>query len=107
MAARPPLAPNGWLPTRAATGTAACAGTFACHYIHIGLVVQVPDADLDWHIREAVSVARPCRIGHGVDLPLERDALATLAEMKVGQGGKKHKAGCGRAGPVSNHCSQQ
>jgi adenosine deaminase/adenosine deaminase CECR1 len=42
----------------------------------------VPPADLRFHIREAVEVARARRIGHGVDLAYERDALALLAEMK-------------------------
>src|SRR5205814_7762173 len=34
----------------------------------------VPPADLRFHIREAVDVARAKRIGHGVDIAYERDA---------------------------------
>ncbi len=60
--------------------------TFQRHAPRPHAPAQVPDADLDWHISEAVKVARPRRIGHGNDLPFERDALATLQEMKVGSG---------------------
>jgi adenosine deaminase/adenosine deaminase CECR1 len=42
----------------------------------------VPPADLRFHIREAVEVAKARRIGHGVDIAYERDALQLLAEMK-------------------------
>ena len=42
----------------------------------------VPPADLRFHIREAVQVAKARRIGHGVALAYERDALPLLAEMK-------------------------
>jgi adenosine deaminase len=42
----------------------------------------VPPDDLRFHIREAVEVAKARRIGHGVDLAYERDALQLLAEMK-------------------------
>ncbi|HMH49115.1 MAG TPA: hypothetical protein VK548_02705 [Candidatus Acidoferrum sp.] len=42
----------------------------------------VPPSDLRFHIREAVEVAKARRIGHGVDLAYERDAMQLLAEMK-------------------------
>ena len=42
----------------------------------------VPPADLRFHIREAVEVAKARRIGHGVGIAYERDALQLLAEMK-------------------------
>ena len=73
---------------------------------------QVSDADLDWHISEAVNVARPRRIGHGDDLPFEREALATLQEMKVRRGcvGQAPAAGgaaatCGPAGQPGDRSS--
>ena len=42
----------------------------------------VPPSDLRFHIREAVEVAKARRIGHGVDLAYERDAMQLLADMK-------------------------
>ena len=42
----------------------------------------VPPADLRFHIREAVDVARAKRIGHGVDIAYERDAPQLLATMR-------------------------
>ena len=42
----------------------------------------VPPADLRFHIREAVEVAKARRIGHGVGIAYERDALQLMAEMK-------------------------
>lgn len=42
----------------------------------------VPPSDLRFHIREAVEVAKARRIGHGVDIAYERDAMQLLAEMK-------------------------
>ena len=42
----------------------------------------VPPPDLRFHIREAVEVAKALRIGHGVDIAYERDAMQLLAEMK-------------------------
>ena len=45
----------------------------------------VPPGDLRFHIREAVEVARAKRIGHGVAIAYERDALALMAEMRQRQ----------------------
>ena len=42
----------------------------------------VPPADLRFHIREAVEVAKARRIGHGVAMAYEQDAMQLLAEMK-------------------------
>jgi adenosine deaminase/adenosine deaminase CECR1 len=42
----------------------------------------VPPADLAFHIREAVEVARAKRIGHGVAIAYERDAAQLLATMR-------------------------
>ncbi len=42
---------------------------------------QVKPEDLHWHIRQAVLEAGANRIGHGVDLPFERDCLALLDTM--------------------------
>lgn len=42
----------------------------------------VPPADLRFHIREAVEVAKARRIGHGVAIAYERDAMQLLADMK-------------------------
>lgn len=42
----------------------------------------VPPDDLRFHIRQAVEVAKARRIGHGVAVAYERDALPLLAEMK-------------------------
>lgn len=41
----------------------------------------VPPRDLAFHIHDAVAVAGARRIGHGVDLPYERDAEGLLARM--------------------------
>ena len=52
-------------------------------YLEIMLTLGlVPPADLRFHIREAVEVAKARRIGHGVDIAYERDAMQLLAEMK-------------------------
>jgi hypothetical protein len=42
----------------------------------------VPPADLRFHIREAVEVAKARRIGHGVDIAYERDAAQLLETMR-------------------------
>ncbi len=42
----------------------------------------VPPSDLRFHIREAVEVAKAKRIGHGVAIGYERDALQLMKEMK-------------------------
>ena len=51
--------------------------------LHAGELVEglVPPEHLLFHIREAVQVAGARRIGHGVDLAYERDALALLQLM--------------------------
>ena len=43
---------------------------------------MVKPEDLRFHIREAVDVAGAQRIGHGIDLPYEKDPLGLLAAMK-------------------------
>jgi Adenosine deaminase len=45
----------------------------------------VPPADLRFHIREAVEVAKAKRIGHGVAIAYERDALQLMAAMRQRQ----------------------
>ena len=45
---------------------------------------QVPPDELTWHISEALRVARPSRIGHGVGLPFETQAAEVLATMREG-----------------------
>lgn len=42
----------------------------------------VPPEALRFHIREAVEMGHARRIGHGVDLAYEKDALGLLAEMR-------------------------
>ena len=42
----------------------------------------VPPEGLQSHIREAVEIARADRIGHGVDIVFERDALGLLRTMR-------------------------
>src|SRR5690606_9778653 len=42
---------------------------------------MVPPEDLRFHIREAVEVAGARRIGHGVDIMHEEDAIGLLEEM--------------------------
>jgi adenosine deaminase len=42
----------------------------------------VPPDGLRFHIREAVEIGHAERIGHGVDLPYEHDALGLLDEMR-------------------------
>jgi len=42
----------------------------------------VPPEDLRFHIREAVELGHARRIGHGVDIAYEDDALGLLAEMR-------------------------
>jgi adenosine deaminase len=45
----------------------------------------VPPADLRFHIREAVEVAKAKRIGHGVAIAYEHDALQLMAAMRQRQ----------------------
>lgn len=51
--------------------------------LHAGELVRglAPPGDLRFHIRDAVAVAGAQRIGHGVDVTLERDAEGLLALM--------------------------
>jgi hypothetical protein len=51
--------------------------------LHAGELVPglVPPEDLAFHIRQAVEVAGARRIGHGVDVASEDDALSLLSEM--------------------------
>lgn len=52
--------------------------------LHAGELTMglVPPADLKFHIREAVEVAKARRIGHGVAIAHERDALELLTAMR-------------------------
>ena len=52
--------------------------------LHAGELTMglVPPADLAFHIRDAVLVARARRIGHGVAIAYERDAPELLAAMR-------------------------
>lgn len=52
--------------------------------LHAGELASglVPPEDLRFHIREAVEIGHAERIGHGVDLPYERDAAGLLSEMR-------------------------
>jgi adenosine deaminase len=43
---------------------------------------QVPPEELTWHIRSAINIAGAGRIGHGVDLPYERDWPQLLDTMR-------------------------
>jgi Adenosine deaminase len=47
--------------------------------LRLGLV---PPEDLRFHIREAVEIGTARRIGHGVDIAYERDAMQLLAMLK-------------------------
>jgi hypothetical protein len=51
--------------------------------LHAGELTRgiAPPADLRFHIREAVEVAGADRIGHGVDVTLERDPIGLLREL--------------------------
>jgi hypothetical protein len=53
--------------------------------MHAGELVlgMVPPEELTWHIREAVFTAGAQRIGHGVDIPHEKDSYALLDSMRV------------------------
>lgn len=41
----------------------------------------VPPSELGFHIRDSIEIAGASRIGHGYELPFERDAQGLLAEM--------------------------
>src|SRR5262249_20148638 len=65
-------------------------GFLAAHYPDVSIALHageltlglVPPEHLRFHIRQAVQIARAKRIGHGVDLSYEDDALALLADMR-------------------------
>jgi len=56
----------------------------ALHAGELTLGLVKPE-ELYWHINEAVSVAKAKRIGHGIDLPFEKNAFLLLKKMKEEQ----------------------
>jgi adenosine deaminase len=56
----------------------------ALHAGELTLGLVKPE-ELTWHINEAISVAHAKRIGHGIDLPFEKDAFSLLKKMKEEQ----------------------
>ena len=44
---------------------------------------MVRPINLNFHIREALEIARAQRVGHGVDLPYEEDSIDLLAKLKA------------------------
>ncbi|MDX1956983.1 MAG: hypothetical protein SFU98_00325 [Leptospiraceae bacterium] len=54
---------------------------FSLHAGELTLGV-VPPEDLSWHINSAVREAGAYRIGHGVDVPFEKDSYSLLKYMK-------------------------
>jgi adenosine deaminase/adenosine deaminase CECR1 len=65
-------------------------GFLAAHYPDVSIALHageltlglVPPEHLRSHIRQAVQIARAKRIGHGVALSYEDDALSLLADMR-------------------------
>lgn len=55
--------------------------------LHAGELTHglVKPEELSWHINEAIYVANAKRIGHGIDLPFEKDAFSLLKKMKEEQ----------------------
>ncbi|MCP9756705.1 adenosine deaminase [Lacihabitans sp. CCS-44] len=53
----------------------------ALHAGELSLGLVKPE-DLSWHINEAISVANAKRVGHGIDMPFEKDAFSLLKKMK-------------------------
>ena len=55
--------------------------------LHAGELVPgiVPPEDLTFHIRDSVTTAQANRIGHGVDIMHEKDAVALMRQMARGQ----------------------
>lgn len=53
----------------------------ALHAGELTLGLVKPE-ELTWHINEAISVANAKRIGHGIDLPFEKNAYTLLKKMK-------------------------
>jgi adenosine deaminase len=85
------VAPEDWLVARRDYGLhMRMVGWLTDHYrtvptsLHAGELTLglVPPEDLRFHIRDAVEVGKARRIGHGVDLAYERDALALLRELR-------------------------
>jgi adenosine deaminase len=64
---------------------------FRKHFPDVGVAMHAgelalgmaPPEELTWHIREAVFTAGAQRIGHGVDIPHEKDCYALLDSMRV------------------------
>jgi adenosine deaminase len=56
----------------------------ALHAGELTLGLVKPE-ELSWHINEAISVANAKRIGHGIDIPFEKDAFSLLKIMKEKQ----------------------
>jgi adenosine deaminase len=56
----------------------------ALHAGELTLGLVKPE-ELTWHINEAISVANAKRIGHGIDLPFEKDAFSLLKKMREEQ----------------------
>jgi adenosine deaminase len=56
----------------------------ALHAGELTLGLVKPE-ELTWHINEAISVANAKRIGHGIDLPFEKDTFSILKKMKEEQ----------------------
>ncbi|HLO45133.1 MAG TPA: hypothetical protein VK175_12430 [Leadbetterella sp.] len=53
----------------------------ALHAGELTLGLVKPE-ELTWHINEAISVANAKRVGHGIDMPFEKDAFSLLKKMK-------------------------
>ncbi len=53
----------------------------ALHAGELTLGLVKPE-ELSWHINEAISVAKAKRIGHGIDMPFEKNAFSLLKKMK-------------------------
>lgn len=56
----------------------------ALHAGELTLGLVKPE-ELSWHINEAISVAKAKRIGHGIDMPYEKNAFSLLKKMKQEQ----------------------
>jgi adenosine deaminase/adenosine deaminase CECR1 len=56
----------------------------ALHAGELTLGLVKPE-ELSWHISEAIYVANAKRIGHGIDLPFEKNAFSLLKKMKEEQ----------------------
>lgn len=56
----------------------------ALHAGELSLGLVKPE-ELSWHIKEAIYVANAKRIGHGIDMPFEKNAFSLLRKMKKEQ----------------------